>query len=467
MSKNKKIILGFIAIVLISSGFGCTNNPFQKKSAKLKPITLNVWYVYEDSSSLKPLFDAYHKKHPTITIKQRKFTIDEYEQQLLEAWAEDRGPDIYFLPNNWIGEYKDKITPLPSEITLPYREEKSSGIGSFQKTDIIDSVKKTRTTSLNSLIQNYPEIIYKDVVKKDGKNNKIYGLPLSLETLGLFYNVDLLNYANITYPPETWTEFNDMVKNISLLNKENQFEQSGTALGATNNITNAVDIIVLLMLQNGVDLINANNYIQLDSENNATNQDLSLEAINFFNDYSNPIKEVYSWNTDQDDALEAFINGQVAFFFGYPYHVQQIKSRATNKLNFKIAKIPQIANTLRPANFADYWVMTVSHKTKHSDEAWGLIDFATQKENVKMYLDKTGKPTALKSLKASQEQNLEIKPFAEQILTAQSWYRGNYPQKAEEYLIEAVNKIKTENLPLKNIRELFDNLSIKINQTIK
>ena len=284
--------------------------------------------------------------------------------------------------------------------------------------------------------------------------------------MGLFYNEDLLNYANISYPPETWTEFNNMVKNISLLNKDNEFEQSGTALGTTNNITNAVDIIILLMLQNGVDLVSNNNYIKLDSENQA-NQDLALEAINFYNDYSNPIKEVYSWNKDQDDALEAFINGQVAFFFGYPYHVQQIKSRATNKLNFKVAKIPQIADTLRPANFADYWVMTVSHKTKNKDAAWGLIDFATRKENVKMYLEKTNKPTALKSLKASQEKNLEIKPFAEQILTAQSWYRGNYPQKTEEYIIKIINQIKSQNLSLKEIRALLDNLSIKINQTIK
>ena len=462
MSKNKIITLGFVFIILVTSGFGCTQNILKPKSTQLKPLTLNVWYVYEDSSSLKPLFDTYHKKHPTITIKQRKFTIDEYEQQLLEAWAEDRGPDIYFIPNNWITEYKNKITPLPSKIKLPYREVKSSGIGSFQKTDIIDSVKEVKTTSLNNLIQNYPEVIYQDVVKE----KEIYGLPLSLETLGLFYNEDLLNYANISYPPETWTEFNNMVKNISLLNKDNEFEQSGTALGTTNNITNAVDIIILLMLQNGVDLVSNNNYIKLDSENQA-NQDLALEAINFYNDYSNPIKEVYSWNKDQDDALEAFINGQVAFFFGYPHHSQQIKSRATNKLNLKVAKIPQIADTLRPANFADYWVMTVSHKTKNKDAAWGLIDFATRKENVKMYLKKTNKPTALKSLKASQEKNLEIKPFAEQILTAQSWYRGNYPQKTEEYIIKVINQIKSQSLSLKEIRTLLNDMSIKINQTIK
>lgn len=460
MSKHKIIILSLVFTILITSGFGCTNNPFKKKPVQLKPVTLNVWSVYEDSSSLKPLFDAYHKLHPTISIKYKKYGIDEYEQQLLEAWAEDRGPDIYFLPNNWLAKYQTKITPLPNKIKLPYREVKSSGIGNFQKTDVIDSVKEIKTTSLNDLSQNYANVVYEDVVKE----NEIYGLPLSLDTLGLFYNEDLLRYANISYPPETWIEFNSMVKSISLLNEDGGFEQSGTALGTTNNITNAGDILILLMLQNGVDLLTPNNRINFD---NQENQDLALEAINFYNDYSNPIKEVYSWNENQENALDAFINGQVAFFFGYPYHIQQIKSRTTNKFNLKTTKIPQISNTLQPANFANYWIMTVSHKTKNKDAAWGFIDFATRKENVKMYLEKTNKPTALKSLKDEQAQNLEIKPFVDQILTAQSWYRGSYPEKAEEYIIELVDQIKNNNLSLKAIRALLNNTATKINQTVK
>ncbi len=460
MSKNKIIILSFVFVLLTTSGFACTFNPFKKKPIELQPLKLSVWYVHEDSSSLKPLFDKYRELHPTISISYQKFGIDEYERQLLEAWAEDRGPDIYFLPNNWIAKYKSKITPLPSKIKLPYREIKSTGIGSLQKTDVIDSVKEVKTTSLNDLIQNYPNVVYEDVVK----GNEIYGLPMSLDTLGLFYNEDLLRYANISFPPETWTEFNNMIKNISLLDQNNNFEQSGTALGTTNNITNAVDILMLLMFQNGVELVAANNHINLEDQKN---QDLAIAAINFYNDYSNPIKEVYSWNQSQDDALEAFINGQVAFFFGYPYHIKQIKSRTTNKFNLKTAKVPQITNTLRPANFANYWVMTVSHKTNNKDAAWGFIDFATRKENVKMYLEKTGKPTALKSLKEEQENNLELKPFAEQILTARSWYRGNSPEKVEEYIIEMINQIKSENLTLKMIRSLLSNTTIKINQTIK
>lgn len=462
----KKIIIFLIFTLLITSGFQCTFNPFKKKSAVLKPVTLNVWGVYEESGNLKLLFEKFKKLHPTVSFKYRKFRYNEYEQQLLEAWAEDRGPDIYFLPNNGIGKYKNKITPMPSKVKLPYREIKQSGIGSFQKTDVIDSVKEVRTTSLNSLIQNYPEVVYEDAVKKNNKGEyQIYGLPLSLETMALFYNKEMLNNVNIPFPPSTWTEFKDMVNTITLLDQNNNFIQSGTALGTTDNITNAVDLIILLIRQNGVKLVIENNKISFGGKGNAEEASLTIQAINFYNDFSNPIKEVYSWNENQEDSLEAFINGQVGFFFGYPFHIQQIKARAP-KLNFGIAKIPQIASTNNPINFADYWVMTVPHKTKHKDIAWGFIDFAIKKENVKIYLDKTKKPTALKSLINEQMKNLELGPFAEQILTAKSWYRGNSPQACEDYIADMINQIKSGALKLSEIKELLEFTANRINQTI-
>ncbi len=453
----KKVSILLVLVILMSSGFQCTTNPFAKKPVQLNPVKLSIWGVYENNEDLQILFDKYSQIHPTISFEYRKFRYDEYEQQLLEAWAEDRGPDIYFLPNNLIGKYQNKITPLPQKITLPYREIKSSGIGSFQKTDIIDYVKEISTLSLNALIEKFPQVVYEDVVKE----NQIYGLPLSLETMALFYNRAMLDNANIPEIPQTWTEFNNMVKNITLLDQNNNFVQSGVAMGTTNNISNASDIITLLIMQNGVPIVQENNQISFGQEEDLN---LTIEAINFYNDFSNPIKEVYSWDKEQAEAIEAFKSGQSAFFFGFPHHLAEIKK--TN-LDFKISKMPQIDKNIGHVNVADYWVLAVSHKTAYVDPAWGFIDFAIHQENVKIYLEQTKKPTALRSLIEEQKQNPEIKPFAEQILTAQSWYRGNDPEKAENYILNMVRKIKEEILSLDNIKSLIQLTATQINQTIQ
>ena len=48
----------------------------------------------------------------------------------------------------------------------------------------------------------FPDVVYSDVVK----DNLIYGLPLSIDTLALFYNREHLNSAGIVAPPTTWQE---------------------------------------------------------------------------------------------------------------------------------------------------------------------------------------------------------------------------------------------------------------------
>lgn len=452
----KKIALFLILTLIIVSGFSCTKSA---NNAPAKPVKLTVWGVYEEDGNLQTLFNAFKKIHPSVSFEYRKFEIGEYEKQLVDAWVEDRGPDIYFLPNNWIGAYINRITPKPDTVKLPYQQVKSTGIGSFQKTDIYNFTRQEDTISINDINKNFPSVVSDDVIIKD----KVYGLPLSLETMAMFYNKKLLDNANIPTPPESWEEFTGDVKRITLLDdKKEKFIQSGTALGATKNITNSADILMLLMQQNGVNVAENKKFISFGENDQIKNK--ALAAIQFYTDFANPIKEVYSWSDNEENSLDAFINGKVGFYFGYPYNIPQIEK---NNLDYGITKMPQIDPMLQPTNFADYWVMTVSHKTNNIDLAWGFIDFATKKENVKMYLDKTKKPTALRSLIESQKKDPIISPFAQQILSAKSWYRGTRSDLAEKYIKAMIETFRTQTLDIGKQRALLQSTATKINQDIK
>ncbi|MDD4290239.1 MAG: extracellular solute-binding protein [Patescibacteria group bacterium] len=465
--KTKKLILLLIFILLITSGFQCTAN----KKIVNKPVTLTVWGVYEDRDALELLFNKFTNSYPTVTFEYRQFSAEEYENQLLNAWADDRGPDIYFLPNTLLRQYKEKgrITAMPASVKLPLRQVKISGISFMKKTDIIDSLKNVNLISRDDLDLKFANVVTGDVYI----DNKIYGLPLSLETLAMFYNRDMLDDAGIPKPPIVWSDeknsddFVDQVKKITQLKKDGSFKQSGTALGTINNITNASDIIALFLMQADTNFANARGTINLSS-----NKKITLAAINFYNDFSNPVKDIYSWNKDQSNSLEAFKGGQTAFFFGYPYHKDQISQ---NQINYGISTIPQLQYrisqdgeilALNPVNIANYWVMTVSHRTKKSDIAWGFIDFATKKENVKVYLEKSEKPTALRDLIKEQSKNIRIAPFVNQILSAKSWYKGTSPELAKRYLEELTDRIKSAGTD-SDINAIIESYQSKINQTIK
>jgi hypothetical protein len=148
----------------------------------------------------------------------------------------------------------------------------------------------------------------------------------------------------------------------------------------------------------------------------------SVDAVHFYTDFANPTKEVYGWNDTFTGSFDAFANGQTAFFFGYSYHIPFLNAAAP-KLNYAVAKMPQIAGG-RQVNYANYWIEGVAKNTPVADYAWDFVQFATASEQAVQFLTQAGKPTALRGLINTQLNDEDMGPFVEQVLTAESWYRG-------------------------------------------
>jgi len=146
---------------------------------------------------------------------------------------------------------------------------------------------------------------------------------------------------------------------------------------------------------------------------------------------------------------------------GYSYNIPQIRARAP-KLNFAVAPAPQIAPGDQ-INYANYWLEVVSKKTERPNEAWDFIQFASSAEQVKKYLDVTKKPTALRALRAGQLEDLDIGVFANQILTAKSWYKGVDIAAAEEAFEEMIESVVVGAIPKQAISIAVG----KVNQTIE
>ena len=249
---------------------------------------------------------------------------------------------------------------------------------------------------------------------------------------------------------------------ITHVNEKGEIISSAAALGAGKNVERASDILSLLMLQSGVTM-EQNKKTAMFSEN--TNRSTaSLEALNFYTAFANPVKEVYTWKENMPDSFEAFVNGKTAFFFGYAYHLPLIKARAP-KLNYRISALPQISNdptTSKIVNFANYWVWTVAKSSKNTKWGWDFIQFAAKKDNVKNYLTTSTKPTALRGLINDQLTNADLEIFANQLLTAESWYHGKDAGVVESTLVNLIdNTLAGTNEPRVLLREAQN----KINQT--
>jgi ABC-type glycerol-3-phosphate transport system substrate-binding protein len=456
--KSKIFALFLIFSFIITSGFGCKSPSAEVKKAS-EPITLTYWRAYDDADAFAEIFSAYEALHPNVNIEYKKFRYEEYEKELIDALAEDRGPDIFSIPSTWINEYKTKITPLPEKTSMVYITTK----GTIKK-ETVQELRETKSLTIKELKNNYADIISSDVVLNEDDSQKIYGLPLYIDTLAMFYNRDLLNSAGIAEVPQYWNKtFQDAIKNLTKQNSKGNITQAGISMGWGENIERSGDVLALLMMQNGA-IMTENNTVMFHSipQGSDKNYNPGLEALRFYTDFSNPAKDVYCWNGDMENSLEMFEQGNLAITFGYSYHLPIIKAAAP-KLNFSVAKMPQIEFS-RQINYANYWVETVSTKSKNIDAAWDFIQFETSAENVMSYLKATNKPTALKSLINEQIDDENIGPFVEQILTAKSWYHGKDSRAAETAFMEMINLAAKKE---KDLNDIISAAASKVQQTIQ
>jgi len=357
---------------------------FQFKN--IPPSDIEIWGVFDDSDAIMPLIQAFQVKNPSVIITYRKKSIQNYEKELIRAFAVGKGPDIFMINNSWLPRYKDLLNPAPQEII-----------------------------SLNDFQRDFVDVVRKDFID-DGI---IYGLPLYVDTLALYYNVDLFNSAGLINPPKDWDEFEKYSKTLTKKTATGDILVSGAALGSGKNILNSVDLLSLLMLQKGSKLSDNKGRIIFDSELGAT------KAFDFYTKFAKPESNSYSWSQNfSNDSQDMFAQGRVAMMFGYSYARNNILSKAP-RLRFDVTYMPQIKDSILKKNYADYWGYGVYVKSAYPEAAWSFLKFLAKPKNASFYLSSTKNPASQKSILLTQQNNPKLAVFADQALTADSWLQLN------------------------------------------
>lgn len=461
LHSKRLFLLAATCALLISVGVGCKNT---KSVASLPSVHLTYWTVWDEPDDFQSAITTYHASHPNVTVTVRKMNLGDYEQQLVQAWARDEGPDIFSIPNAAVGKYRELISPLPNKLTLPTQVTAKSGC---QKTvKIVD--QSVTTIQPGTLDSTFVPVVAADVVL----NNQIYGLPLATDTLALLYNKDLLNAAKIVAPPRTWQELVDMVDSskTTLTREENgDIVQSGIAFGTADNIARAPDILSLLMMQSGAQMTDAAG-ATITFQGTATQSDQTapgIAALNFYTSFANPQRVTYSWNDKQTDAQQAFAAGKVAFFIGYKYQLDAIRQQ-NPALNVGIAPLPQITADAPQTDYANYWVETVSKRSKFAADAWSFILHETTGKTqsgyqVVDYLNKTKKPAALRDLITAQKDELDLKYYVDALLVARTWYHGYDYLSMEGALRELIRSVNAGAAPA----EALNLAAQKVQATLK
>ncbi len=432
--EKKYYIIGGIIILLLIVGAGVFFSAGDNSSNKKGNVELVWWKTFEDNENVNDLISAYQDIYKNVKITFVKKDAATYEQELVNAIAAGTGPDIFSIHNDWLPKHADKIAPMP---------ENQMSVRTYKET--------------------FVDVATDDFVK----DNRIYAIPMSIDVLALYYNKDLLGSAGISLPPATWPEVVDAVKKLTKIAQPGTFTRSGIAMGTSTNVNRAVDILSLLMLQDGTEFYNDNHSsASFDRQvtDPATKKSINPGeiALMFYTQFADPSKTSYTWNARSDFSIDSFTQGKVAMMINYSYMIPIIRDKAPN-LNWSVAGVPQPDGTDNKINYANYWGETVSKSSKNPEVAWNFLKFITGREQLTKYHEDHKLASSRKDILPTQSSDLEIGVFADNALTARSVY------KPDANLFEGIFLRMIDDVNLRNfdVDEALSNAVQQINLTLQ
>lgn len=346
-------------------------------------VELTMWGVNDSGETIQELakdFAAYHKtlegnKRSDIRINYVQIPADQYESILVNALAEDRGPDIFYIHNTWLPKHVGKLAPLPQGFMTPDQ---------FQTT--------------------FVPVASQDLIL----NGFIYAFPLYIDTLALYYNADMYQDAQTAraYPAATWQGLLADASALALSSSNGQLLQGGIAAGTAETVTYAPDIYSTLLVQYGGSACNTScDTVTLgDTVNGVNTAEAALSTYVGF-------ATTGTWSDDfvQDSSsltsdIDAFVQGKVAAIFGYAdlySYLLERTSTARKNITIRTAEIPQIEDPAESQTrdaFAQYWAPAVSRKSPSAFTAWQFLSYLSSHDSAQKYHELTGKPTARQDL---------------------------------------------------------------------
>jgi ABC-type glycerol-3-phosphate transport system substrate-binding protein len=428
------VIFGSLGLFVIFIGLVIAGVvPGLKKSNENTALKGSVvlWTVGEESRerevAWKNLLGAVSTEYPGIKVTRKNFrTLSEYESALQNSFGSGETPDVFMVENVALPRYANKIVPA-----------------------------NTNILSLETLRNSFPKIVEQDFAPQ----GKIYGLPLSIDTLALIYNRSLIDQAAISVP-KTWEEFQTAIPTLTKSDVQG-IQTAGAAFGTSQtNIENAPDILSLLMLQTGVKMTDSG-FVRATFANTE-----GEDALRFYTQFADRNSTSYTWNETMPNAFDFFAQEKVGMLLGYRRDIQTLQNK-NSFLDIGVSEVPapttQVQNNRR-ASFARYFSFVVSRETENPDIAWIFVRALTTNENgVGAFLTITKEPPALRSLALLSKDDPTLGVFSRQALTATSW-----PQ-IDNRLVERTfsDVIRSVNENRKGITQALDEAQDLISQAMQ
>lgn len=303
---TKKIFSRLLCLVIVLSlciiATACANTekeagaPSEKEVAQTtEKDVIQLWdfRVEKEAEGMQELVKRYNELHDDVEIKYQSVNQSDYTTTLITtAFANGECPDIICVEAATYNKFVD--AGILADLTPYYNDE-----------------------LLSDLLPSFVEAATAD----DGK---IYTLPFECETVGLFYNVDVLEAAGIA-PPTTWEE---LYAAAAALTTEDMY---GLVMPVENTPYTLYNWWPFMWM-NGANIYSPDGELVINSEEMATA--LDFWGSFFQNDYAPSSLQIGPWSIDN------IATGFAAMQLGGTYMINAAEAYAEQGINIGAIALP-------------------------------------------------------------------------------------------------------------------------------
>ncbi|MCR4279438.1 MAG: extracellular solute-binding protein [Candidatus Zambryskibacteria bacterium] len=376
------VVFGFFIIIAVLMF------AFYQGGSSNQEATVTIWGdlpAEAFSSILGTVVPVIDKSLSLVYVEKSSETID---KEFTEALASGQGPDLLITSQDRLLKNKSKLMAIPYE--------------SVSERD------------------------FKEAFVEEGElfmtPEGIYGLPLIVDPLVMYYNRDLLSSAGEAKPMAYWDEIYSLTSKLTKRDAAGNVVQSTVALGETRNINNFKEILSLLMLQAGTPITGYSGaeLRPFLTENFGLAVAPSESALDFYTQFSNPTKTYYSWNRSLSEAQTRFTSGDSAYYLGFASELTALRNKNPN-LNFGVAPVPQSRVSGRTITYGKVHAVSITRGVRNTGAAFRAALLLVSREVAEPLSYELILPTARRDLLSVKQNDAVISVFFEAALQARGW----------------------------------------------
>lgn len=421
-SVSYALLAVFFAVTLTGCGRETTTDPNANK--------IVVW-SFETADAWKSVKKSFEKKSGGYEMIYVQETLDsDYENRVLNSILAGEGPDVWAMPNDWVYRHKEKLAPMPDKMATTLDIE-NKYVTALKESVVFDGNIYAMSPYAEPLMVYYNPKVFSTRLDELLLDNRDKEAVKRINTL-------------LAEPPKTWTDFTEAAR---LLTKKDGpiITQAGVAMGSSQ-ITNATDILYLLMYQNETDILSAdyNSATFNLPKNTSTGTDdiPGKRAFEFYTSFADPLSANFAWHDSFGSDVDAFGTGKVAMIFGYS-SLQNSLLQKYPDFRYKKAFVPQLASDAsKITDFAKFNAYGASKIGRNPTLAWELINIlATEAGGDFNSVNKYYTSVKASSYDISVSNREAGNPEKLSLATAKSLVKGRYPTQFDYYIKNAISSI--------------------------